>query len=109
MNILFEVSTNKVTMITERIRIEETNILLKTDFERHGLADFVLKERSKLKSYIRINPEFLTSFEPLSPFFAEDAPFIVKLMTRAGRIANVGPMAAVAGTISQLSMEYLIR
>ncbi|MBM4240251.1 MAG: UPF0280 family protein [Euryarchaeota archaeon] len=96
-------------MIKERIRIEETNILLKTDLVRHGLTDFILKERSKLKSYIRRNPGFLTTFEPLSLFSMEESPFIVKLMVRSGRIANVGPMAAVAGTISQLSMEYLRR
>ena len=35
-------------------------------------------------------------------------PFIVKTMARAGKIADVGPMAAVAGTISELSMKYLL-
>jgi len=93
-------------MIAEKIRVEETNILLKTDLIRHGLVDFIIKQRMELKDYIFKNQDFLTSFEPLT---AKNAPFIVRLMVRAGRIANVGPMASVAGTISQLSMEFLVK
>jgi len=95
-------------MIKERIRIEETNILLKTDLVKHRLAGFIIKERTLLKDFIRRNPDFLTVYEPIK-FEIETAPLIVKLMARAGRIADVGPMAAVAGTISQLSMEFLVK
>jgi ApbE superfamily uncharacterized protein (UPF0280 family) len=92
-------------MITERIQIDETNILLKTDLLNHELDRFVLKQRIELLDYIRKNREFLISFEPVE---VDEAPFIVKMMARAGEIAEVGPMAAVAGTISQLSMNYLL-
>jgi len=95
-----------ITMITERIRLDETNILLKTDLINHRLYNFILRQRIELINYIRKNREFLISFEPIE---VEDAPFIAKLMVKAGKIADVGPMAAVAGTISQLSMEYLIK
>ncbi len=37
-----------------------------------------------------------------------EPPLIVSLMARAGRRGEVGPMAAVAGTISQLSMGFMI-
>jgi uncharacterized protein len=92
-------------MIKEKIVVEETNIMLKTDLKRHRLVEFIINERMKLKNYIRRNPEFLTTFEPI---VVEEAPFIVKLMARAGRIGEVGPIASVAGTISQLSMEFLV-
>ena len=92
-------------MITERIRIDETNILLKTDLINHELGKFILKQRMELINYIRKNREFLISFEPVE---VDEAPFIVKIMARAGKIADVGPMAAVAGTISELSMKYLL-
>ncbi len=93
-------------MIAERIRLDETNILLKTDLIDHKLSNFILRQRMDLISYIRRNKEFLISFEPVE---IEDAPFIVKMMARAGEIADVGPMAAVAGTISQLSMKFLAK
>ncbi|MGZ7108255.1 MAG: UPF0280 family protein [Methanobacterium sp.] len=92
-------------MITERIQIDETNILLKTDLWNHELDRFILKQRMELIEYIRKNREFLISFEPLE---INEAPYIVKKMARAGEIAEVGPMAAVAGTISELSMNYLL-
>ncbi len=92
-------------MITERIRIDETDILLKTDLINHGLYNFILKQRMDLISYIRINREFWTS---LGPVEVENTPFIVEIMAKAGKIADVGPMAAVAGTISELSMNFLV-
>ncbi len=98
-------SIDKVLMIKQKISIEETNIVLKTDLNRHGLYNYIFKERIELKNYIKRNPEFLISFEPI---LVEEGPLIVKMMARAGRKAEVGPMAAVAGTISQLSMGFLI-
>lgn len=93
-------------MITERIQLNETNILFKTDLINHGLHNFIFRQRMDLINYIRNNREFLISFEPLE---VEEAPFIVKMMAKAGKIADVGPMAAVAGTISEISMNYLAK
>jgi ApbE superfamily uncharacterized protein (UPF0280 family) len=93
-------------MITEKISIEETNIILKTDLKNNRLYSYILKQRKELKNYITRNRDFLISFEPL---IIEDAPLVVKMMARAARKAEVGPMAAVAGTISQLCLGFLIR
>jgi uncharacterized protein len=92
-------------MIKRRILIEETNILIKSDVEPLHLASFILKQREELKSYIRMHNEFQTSLEPI---IINDGPSIVKMMGKAGTIAGVGPMAAVAGTISQLSLNFLL-
>jgi len=93
-------------MIAERIILDETNIVLKTDLINPRLNNFILKLRMDLTNYIRVNREFLISFEPID---VEDAPFIAEIMAKAGKIADVGPMAAVAGTISELSMEYIVK
>jgi ApbE superfamily uncharacterized protein (UPF0280 family) len=104
----------------ESIRVGETNLILKTDLKMHTLPDFIFKIRFELKNYIRTNPDFLTSFEPVlvgteydetlnkNGSDSDEPPLIVRLMDRAARKAEVGPMAAVAGTISQLSMGFLI-
>ncbi|MDD1773911.1 MAG: UPF0280 family protein [Methanobacterium sp.] len=92
-------------MIKEKISIEETNINLITDLEKHKLYYYILTIRQELKNYIFRHEDFLLSLEPV---LVEDAPLIVKMMARAGRKAEVGPMAAVAGSIAQLSMLYLV-
>ena len=106
---------NRITR--KRIKIGETDLLLKTDLIEHDLPNFILKQRFELKKYIRMNPDFLNSFEPV--LLGEESaihgkanynktPLIISLMARAGRKAEVGPMAAVAGTISQLSMGFMV-
>jgi ApbE superfamily uncharacterized protein (UPF0280 family) len=107
-------------IIHEHLRIEETDLILKTDLLEHNISNFIIKQRLKLKNYINVHPEFLTSFEPVllseeinesddgRKSFSRELPLIIKLMARAGRKAEVGPMAAVAGTISQLCMGFLV-
>ncbi len=92
-------------MIKKRIHIQETNIILTSDVEPQYLLSFITKCRGELKNYIRMNPEFQTSLEPLK---VGEAPLIVKMMAESAEIADVGPMAAVAGTISQLILNFLL-
>jgi uncharacterized protein len=92
-------------MIRKRIQIQETNILLRADIEPSHLVSFITKCREELKSFIRMNNEFLTSLEPLK---VGEAPLIVKMMAESAEIAGVGPMAAVAGTLSQLTLNFLL-
>ncbi len=56
--------------------------------------------RRPLEDYILRDPDFAKALTPytVSPY----APLIVKTMAEAGRLAGVGPMAAVAGVISEL-------
>ncbi len=93
-------------MIKRRILIEETNIILKSDIEPHNIDNLIIKQRESLKNYIRHHNEFLTSLEPLE---IGEMPLIVKMMAEAAEIAQVGPMAAVAGTISELSLNFLLK
>lgn len=66
---------------------------------RYQASELLHELRSNIQDYAAMHPEFLTSLEPL-PSDA-DAPEPVRSMLLAGRIAGVGPMAAVAGAIAE--------
>lgn len=93
-------------MIKKRIVIQETNILLTSDIGPSYVVGFITRQREELKRFIRMNREFQTSLEPLK---LVSAPEIVKMMASSAQIAGVGPMAAVAGTISQLTLNFLLK
>ncbi|KJR47718.1 protein of unknown function DUF375 [Desulfosporosinus sp. I2] len=56
--------------------------------------------RRPLEDYIQKDPAFAMALTPYTVL--PNAPLIVKTMAEAGRLAGVGPMAAVAGVISEL-------
>lgn len=90
----------------QKIDLDETHIRLTTDLENHELKRYIYSIRRDLKNYILKNPDFLLSIEPIK---AEgDFPLIVEMMISSSNVADVGPMACVAGTISELSLGYLI-
>ncbi len=89
------------------INVGETHIRLKTDLKNHNLEDYIYHIRADLKSYISSDSDFLLSMEPLG-MPERDLPLIVETMYYSSDISDVGPMACVAGTISQMSLDYLI-
>ncbi len=95
-------------MILKKISIMETNINLKVDNEKYvNLCEkTILKQRGIIKNYILNNPEFLSSYEPIPVPY--DSPEIIKTMAKAGYVANVGPMASVAGTISEFVVKKCV-
>lgn len=90
-----------------QIDIGETHIRLTSDVEGHNLTDYIYQIRADLKTYIAHNEEFLLSLEPIKPN-DDDLALIVEMMYESSSLAGVGPMACVAGTISELSLNYLI-
>jgi len=64
------------------------------------------KQRDIISTYISKYPVFNTSLEPLC--FDDDAPVTVKKMFEASKMFNVGPMASVAGAISEAIVLKLI-
>lgn len=80
--------------------VRETDLFLRADrnLSREALGA-VHACRAQIETYIRYHPDFLHSRIPLP----EDrlAPEIVKAMLHASRLAEVGPMAAVAGAIAE--------
>lgn len=90
------------------INVGETHIRLTSDLKNHDLMDYIYAIRADLKAYIAHNEEFLLSFSPVATY-DEDLPLIVRMMYGSSSLSDVGPMACVAGTISELSLEYLIK
>ena len=93
-------------MNSSRIDIAQTHIRLATDIENHDINGFVLKIRRDLESYIMLNPDFRIAMESISQ--DESAPAIVQRMIESSIMADVGPMACVAGTVSEMVLERLI-
>lgn len=69
-----------------------------------AVTDSIIKQREILENFILTNEIFHNSLTPITPL-PENAPHIAKIMQIAGNTANVGPMAAVAGSIAQLAAE----
>lgn len=95
-------------MYFENIDINETHIRLSTDLKNNSLKSYIFKLRKDLESYIKYNKNFLISFDKIKVDNFDDLSEIVKLMIKNSYLADVGPMATVAGSISQLSLNYLI-
>jgi ApbE superfamily uncharacterized protein (UPF0280 family) len=82
------------------VTVKETDLYIRaTSNLQRKARRLVLKYRTQLERYIEQHPEFQTSLKPLP--FPQNAPRIVRDMLEAGRQANVGPMAAVAGAIAE--------
>ncbi|WP_407415134.1 UPF0280 family protein [Methanobrevibacter sp.] len=91
----------------EEIDIDQTHIRLKSDLDNINLKQYIFKIRQELKRYISKNPDFLLSIEPLK-YNREYLSEIVLKMYESSTKADVGPMACVAGTISEMSLNFLI-
>jgi ApbE superfamily uncharacterized protein (UPF0280 family) len=93
-------------LVAYNVCIKETDLYIRTCTNLEPKArDILKKHREALDKYIQADPFFRYSFKPLE--VAENAPAIVKLMAQAAAIADVGPMAAVAGAIAQIVGEEL--
>ena len=68
-----------------------------------AVTDEIVRLRSVLEEYIARHGEFASSLEPVE--LLNDAPEIARRMAEASRTVGVGPMAAVAGTVAQMSAE----
>jgi len=89
------------------VKVKETDLYIRADSNLERKAHrLVLKYRRQLEQYIEKEPDFLTSLKPLPA--PAHAPRIVLDMIEASRVANVGPMAAVAGAVAeQVGRELL--
>ncbi len=88
-------------LVSFRVVIRETDLYVSacSDLTEETEAA-VVKYRRDLEMFIAKQPAFL---ESLKPFDVPDrAPDIVKRMAEAARKVDVGPMAAVAGSIAEL-------
>lgn len=94
------------------IQIQETDLDIAVDqvsYKEHlifSCQETVRHLRAELLYYISRQPEFRTSFVPLT--LLPDAPALIRDMAAAAAKAGVGPMAAVAGVFAQAVGEMLL-
>lgn len=88
------------------IDLKQTHIRLRTDLPNHNLNEYIIYIRNELENYLLKDQDFLLALEPIKR--DGNLPLIVKTMFESSNIADVGPMACVAGTISEMSLDYLI-
>ena len=94
-------------LISFNVAVKETDLYIRASRNLHRKAyKLVLKYRRMLEEYIKQNPVFLTSLEPLT--VGEDAPCIVQEMAKAASKVGVGPMASVAGAIAEFVGNELL-
>jgi len=87
------------SLVSFRVLVKETDLMVSASRDLSAQTkDMVHNLRSQLEGYIRSKPDFYTTLLPYpdDPF----APEIAKEMISATRMFEVGPMAAVAGTIA---------
>lgn len=90
----------KKGLVSFEITVKETNLNIqaRTDLSDQAVRA-ALKYRNFIETHICQYPEFATSLCPLPEPLV--APAIIRDMITAARLANVGPMAAVAGAVAE--------
>ena len=91
---------NKDNLTSYNVKIAESDLLISSDTNLSDVAlKSLAKHRHSLETYIKSHPDFRTSLLPLP----EDdlAPPIVRDMLSKSKICGVGPMASVAGAVSE--------
>ncbi|PKL38088.1 MAG: hypothetical protein CVV44_13045 [Spirochaetae bacterium HGW-Spirochaetae-1] len=90
-----------------RVKIDTTDLLIRARFDLSGKTGSIVRRlRNDLLDHISRNESFLTSLTPLP--CEEGCPEIAALMHRAAEKAGVGPMAAVAGAIAEITGRELL-
>ena len=94
-------------LVPFRVTVQETDlyVLARTSLEREA-HEVVINLRHQLEEYIRANPLFQTSLDPLPD--DPRAPKIVKELLAASQKAGVGPMAGVAGAMAEFVGKELL-
>ncbi|MFW6314514.1 MAG: UPF0280 family protein [Desulfohalobiaceae bacterium] len=83
-----------------RVRLESSDLYIRSQDNQAMLVQQLLRDlRGKIQAHIQRQPEFLSSLEPVQELSRVEP--IIARMYQAARIAGTGPMAAVAGAISQ--------
>jgi len=95
-------------LFKENFCIKETQCTILSDRQQaiQVAIESIKCNRQKLELYVRANPKFLYT---LTPIATPEKPLIAKLMAIAAQKADVGPMAAVAGTLADLVVEDMKR
>lgn len=93
--------------IKKHFTIEESDVTIISDSEKYVKSAIrsLIQERNYLKKVIKANPIFQTSFSPVN--IQDNSEIILKMQT-AAEMAQVGPMASVAGVLADIMCDNMI-
>ena len=87
---------------------KESDLFISSGKQVKSSALKVLKKyRKQIEKYMEKDPKFKSALTPYR--LPKNAPLIVRKMQEAGKACNVGPMATVAGAISQFLGKELLK
>lgn len=87
-------------LVSYEVIVKETDLYVRTDTDlRKEVENSIVKYRNQLETYIKEDEDFLNALAPVK--VNRLAPKIAREMADAAEKANVGPMAAVAGAVSE--------
>ena len=89
-------------MYIEDINLNQTHILLKCDV-KYDIKPQILKDQQIIQNTIDQHPEFMN----YTPIKLESNDKIINMMIESSTQADVGPMATVAGSISEDILNHL--
>ncbi len=94
-------------LVSSLVQVKETDLHVQADRDvTQRATELVLECRLQIEDYIVQHPEFYSTLTPLP---ADNlAPPVVREMLWAAQIADVGPMAAVAGAIAEFVGTKLV-
>lgn len=106
--IISEINLRVMKLYQEELLYKNSRIKILTNKKAlvKDAFDELIKQRTLIEDYIKKDPYFLPALKPFK--VKGDAPEIVKLMADGAVIANVGPMAAVAGTIAEFIAKKML-
>jgi ApbE superfamily uncharacterized protein (UPF0280 family) len=95
-------------LVSFQVTVQETDLMVQAEDDLADLCrEEVLTQRGYIEHYIQRFPEFRTTLRPWNR--DDPAPEIVRKMVAAGKCADVGPMAAVAGAMAETIGRFLRR
>jgi hypothetical protein len=94
-------------LFKEAFQHKETRCTIIADREQaiKTAIESTKRNRKELEDYARSNPKFLYTLEPIP---VPNEPLVARLMAEAAEKANVGPMAAVAGVLADLTVKDML-
>jgi len=82
------------------VMVKETDLYISANQDLTSVAnELVRRHRTNIEVFLSKNPVFQKTFSPID--VPANAPDIIKRMADAAKLVGVGPMAAVAGAMSE--------
>lgn len=95
-------------LISFEVKEKETDLFILAETKIEGAArEAILNCRKDIEAYIKKNPDFCSSLEPIS--VKKSAPDIIKVMAAASKKAGIGPMASIAGAMAEFVGRDLLK